>query len=72
MNAGSQITTDGDQASLERRVESLEQAKDALQRLNADLQEKVRQLEHANVDARKSRLATLNVLEDATASRLLA
>src|SRR4051812_3837370 len=58
-----QAQVSGDESA--RACEELRQA-------NAELQRRVDELERVNLDSRRTRLATLNALEDAVASRRLA
>jgi signal transduction histidine kinase/ActR/RegA family two-component response regulator len=71
MSTQTEIMLGEEKAALELRLAEFERMNDALRRQQEELQQKVAELENANVDARKSRLATLNALEDATASRCL-
>jgi signal transduction histidine kinase/CheY-like chemotaxis protein len=68
-----QTTVDGTApAEPDHRLAELQQQAEAAACTIAALRQRIAELENANQDARKSRLATLNVLEDAVASRRLA
>src|SRR4051812_33891967 len=73
MNVTAPTTTESTgSAELEQRLAELTRQLESAERVNAALRQRIAELENVNQDVRKSRLATLNVLEDAVASRRLA